>query len=61
MGFIFAMEMAAKYHWRFIYIEGDSTSAPLAFFKSSLIPICCWNRWHNCFSHGIQVLSSHIF
>lgn len=61
MRFIIAMEMAAKHHWRFIWIEGDSTSDLLAFSKSSLISIWWRNRWQNCFSHGIQVLSSHIF
>lgn len=61
MGYIIAMEMAAMHHWRFIWIEGDSTSALLAFSKPSSIPIWWRNRWHNCFSHGMQVLSYHIF
>jgi len=61
IGFIIALEMEARHHWRFIWTEGDSSSALLAFSKPSLIPIRWRNRWHNCFSHGIQVLSSHIF
>jgi len=61
MGFIFAMELAARHHWRFIWIEGDSTSALLSFSNPSLVSIWWRNRWHNCFSHGMQILSSHIF
>jgi hypothetical protein len=61
MGFIISMEMAARHHWRFIWIEADSTSAILTFTKPSLVLIRWRNCWHNCFSHGMQVLSSHIF
>ncbi|XP_024640616.1 uncharacterized protein [Medicago truncatula] len=61
MRFIISIEMAARHHWRFLWIEGDSTSALFAFSMSSLIPIRWRNRWHNCFSLGMQVFSSHIF
>ena len=39
MGFIIAMEMAARRHWCFIWIEADSTNALLALSKPSLVPI----------------------
>jgi ribonuclease HI len=45
MGFIIAMEMAARHNWRFIWIEGDSTSVLMAFSKPSLVPILWRNRW----------------
>jgi ribonuclease HI len=61
MGFIIAIKMTARHHWGFIWIEGDSTSALFTFIKPSLVPIRWRNQWHNCFSHGMQVLSSHIF
>ncbi|KEH22143.1 hypothetical protein MTR_7g033655 [Medicago truncatula] len=53
MGFIIAMEMAVRHHWQYIWTEGDSTSALLAFSKPSLILIRWRNRWHNCLSHGM--------
>jgi len=60
MSFILAMEMAAKHNWRYIWIEGNSTSALLVFSKPSLVPIRWRNRWHNCFI-GMHILSSHIY
>jgi len=39
MGFIIAMEIVARHHWRFIWIEGDSIGVLLAFSKPSMIPI----------------------
>jgi len=61
MGFIIAMEIVARHHWRFIWIEGDSIGVLLAFSKPSMIPIRWRNRWHSCFSHSMRAIFSHIF
>lgn len=37
--FILVMEMAVRNHWIFIWIEGDPTSALLAFSKPFMVPI----------------------
>jgi ribonuclease HI len=38
MGFIIAMEMAARHQWHYIWIDGDSTSALLVFFQALVGP-----------------------
>lgn len=61
LGFIIARELAASNHWGSLWIEGDSSSVLLAFKKPELVPCILGNRWHPCFTLGLQVLSSHIF
>ncbi|KEH16904.1 hypothetical protein MTR_0070s0030 [Medicago truncatula] len=56
-----AIEMAVTHHCRYIWIEGNLTSALLAFSKPSLIPIRWRSCWHNCLSHSMEVLSLDIF
>jgi ribonuclease HI len=61
LGFIIAIEYAARKGWRNIWLESDSTSALLIFANSLLVPVMLRNRWHNARRLGIQVISSHIF
>jgi len=61
MGFIITMKMEVKHHWRFFWIEDDYTSALLPFLKPSLISYLMAKPLAQLFSHGIQVVFSHIF
>lgn len=59
---ILAMEFTARFNWRKIWLESDSTSSVLAFKNSDIIPFLLQNRWHICFQLDIIiVVSSHIY
>ena len=59
-GIIIALENAARFNWKNIWVESDSSSAVLAFKNSDLIPFRLRNHWHNC-QLGITVVCSHIY
>jgi ribonuclease HI len=61
MGIILALEFAANFGWRNLWLESDSTSALRIFSNPSLVPIILRNRWYNARNLRVQVISSHIF
>jgi len=56
-GFILALKFAVQRGWSNVWLESDSSSAPLVFKNVSLVLVILRNQWHIARSLGIQVFS----
>ncbi|RHN73363.1 putative ribonuclease H-like domain, ankyrin repeat-containing domain-containing protein [Medicago truncatula] len=58
-----AIEIAARHHWNFLWLESDSALVVNAFKNHSLIPWRLRNRWNNCLHivSSINFMVTHVY